>query len=77
METIFYLFGTIAFICFIGFVSPSTKSDDSNGAKKSGMTVYTDYKTGCQYLGTWSGGITPRLDADGKQVCIEEQREVR
>ncbi|MCE9565767.1 MAG: DUF6440 family protein [Planctomycetes bacterium] len=44
-------------------------SDEQHG-KRSGLTVYTDYKTGCQYLGTILGGVTPRLDRDGKPVCV-------
>jgi hypothetical protein len=46
--------------------------DDSDGAwpNRSGLKPATDALTGCQYLKTWSGSITPRLDANGKQVCI-------
>ena len=24
---------------------------------------------GCQYLTRWESGITPRIDASGKQIC--------
>ena len=37
--------------------------------KHSELGLKTDYGTGCQYLVTFLGGITPRLDASGKQVC--------
>lgn len=30
--------------------------------------VYRDRLTGCDYLGS-SHGITPRMGADGKQIC--------
>lgn len=44
--------------------------DDSDSASsRSGMQVFTDAKTGCQYLGNPSGGIIQRLDNTGKQVC--------
>ena len=33
------------------------------------MFVYVDDLTGCQYLRTYKGGITPRLNKDGKQIC--------
>jgi hypothetical protein len=35
------------------------------------LEVTVDEKTGCQYLVFTgpSGGITPRMDRDGKQVC--------
>lgn len=46
--------------------------DDSDGKKRSGLIVYTDALTGCQYLGTVVGAITPRLDKDGKIVCVKE-----
>nr|WP_317892407.1 DUF6440 family protein [uncultured Sphingomonas sp.] len=35
----------------------------------SQMRLRTDHGTGCQYLETSGGGITPRLNVDGKQVC--------
>lgn len=46
--------------------------DDPTG-KRSGMIVYTDHRTGCQYLGTILGGITARLDRDGKPVCTKQE----
>lgn len=44
--------------------------DDSDASTvvRSGMTPRTDHLTGCQYL-TGGGGITPRMGADGKQIC--------
>lgn len=45
-------------------------SDAKNGAR-SGMTPLTDYRTGCQYMGYGFSGITPRMGADGKQICRE------
>ena len=47
------------------------RRDDSDGKERSGLIVYTDARTGCQYLGTITGAITPRLDKDGKIVCKE------
>jgi hypothetical protein len=35
---------------------------------RSGMTVYTDYKTGVQYLSNGFGTLTPRLGTDGKPL---------
>lgn len=49
--------------------------DDTDGAERSGMSLFTDRGTGCQYLAArYSGGITPRLDAQGKHVCKEQPR---
>ena len=36
---------------------------------RSGFSLFTDYKTGCQYIG-WTGhAITPRIGSDGRQIC--------
>jgi hypothetical protein len=37
--------------------------------RRSGMHHYTDYGTGCEYVGASGGGLTPRLDRNGKHVC--------
>lgn len=42
-------------------------SDPPDG--NSGMKPRTDHRTGCQYLTTSYGGITPRLDHNGKHIC--------
>lgn len=36
----------------------------------SGLSLYTDHRTGCQYLGVLFGGLTPRLGPDGRQLCV-------
>jgi hypothetical protein len=41
---------------------------DKDGWNRSNLRIYTDHKTGLQYLGTSGGGLTPRLDAEGKQM---------
>lgn len=44
--------------------------DDSDPAKgRSGFQIRADALTGCEYLETRKGAITPRLDATGRQVC--------
>ena len=36
---------------------------------RSGLTLYTDYATGVQYVkGGLFGGSTPRLDSEGKPI---------
>ncbi len=44
-------------------------SDNNITGKRSGLSLYTDHKTGCQYFGKVFGPPTPRLDSMGKQVC--------
>lgn len=46
------------------------KDDSSPAGGRSGLVIYTDNLTGCQYL--QAGGdraLTPRMGADGKQIC--------
>ena len=45
-------------------------TDNRTEKKRSNLSLYTDYGTGNQYLGTWISGIIPRIDASGKQVNI-------
>jgi hypothetical protein len=48
----------------------SLKHDDTDPPNgHSGMSLYTDARTGCQYVGIPFGSLTPRLDAQGKQIC--------
>ena len=35
----------------------------------SGLKVFIDNRTNCQYISADNSGITPRLNADGKQIC--------
>lgn len=64
----------ISVILFVGLAALWGKLvpyDDSDPApKRSGLVIHTDALTGCQYLRRpWSGTLTPRMAADGKQVC--------
>jgi hypothetical protein len=43
--------------------------DATDGKERSGLALKTDATTGCQYLVSPWGGITPRLDRLGKQIC--------
>lgn len=51
----------------IGSCSPRDATDNPSG-ERSGMGLRTDHGTGCQYLVTPFGGITPRVDAHGRHV---------
>ncbi|HET8688312.1 MAG TPA: DUF6440 family protein [Methanosarcina sp.] len=57
-----------AVLAVLAGCSAKDDSDPANGY--SGMSVYTDHLTGCQYLGISGGSaLTPRMDASGRQVC--------
>jgi hypothetical protein len=53
-----------AFIVLGAVMSPHDDTDAPD--RRSGMVLYTDAATGCQYLGNPRGGITPRLTPSGK-----------
>lgn len=44
-------------------------ADDTDGESRSGLVLYTDAATGCQYLSASGSGSTPRMDKDGYQIC--------
>lgn len=39
--------------------------DETDGEKRSGFMLRTDYGSGCQYLENIKGGVTPRIAEDG------------
>lgn len=52
-----------------GWYPPARDATDPPSGPRSGVRLRTDSGTGCQYLETKGGGLSPRLGADGKQVC--------
>jgi hypothetical protein len=50
---------------------PSARDDTDPPGARSGLGLLTDHKTGLQYLSTARGGVTPRLDPDGKHMKAE------
>lgn len=60
---------TIATLLFLVWnKTPLAKDDTDPPNGRSGLSLYTDNKTGLQYIGTMFGSLTPRLDSDGKQM---------
>ncbi len=50
--------------------SCTPRDDTDSPERRSGLLLYTDFGTGCQYVkGGLFGGTTPRLDASGRQIC--------
>lgn len=46
---------------------PRDATDPPDGY--SGMSLFTDHETGCQYLASRrDGGLAPRVDADGRHM---------
>jgi len=48
----------------LGRCVPKDDTDPAEG--RSGMGLYTDHKTGCQYLAKPFGGLIPRIGKDLK-----------
>lgn len=73
-------FGVITVIAVIALwvlsKAPYDNTDDIENKERSGMGLYTDHLTGCQYLSRALGGLTPRLHPDGSQVCLKPQSTV-
>lgn len=51
---------------------PLDDTDRPDG-QRSNMELLTDHGTGCQYLRVMGGGVTPRLDATGKHICVRTE----
>ena len=50
------------------FTTPARDATDPpNG--RSNLHLLVDHETGCHYLRAKGGGITPRLNANGKHIC--------
>lgn len=71
----------VAWICaaiialgLIGSIVGYQQKDDTDpSGGRSGLKIYTDSGTGCQYLSVSGGGVTPRLSADGHPICGAQQ----
>ena len=71
----------VAWICaaiivlgLIGSIVGYPQKDDTDpSGGRSGLKIYTDSGTGCQYLSVSGGGVTPRLSADGHPICGVQQ----
>ena len=45
-------------------------TDNKDEKERSGLGLYTDNRTGCQYLSAGLfGGIIKRVDKDGNHIC--------
>jgi len=66
----------VVFYLVVNYFVPYDSTDNKSDNDRSGMKLYTDHLTKCQYLaaGNFFGanGITPRLDANGNHLCRVE-----
>lgn len=62
-------------IAALGYLlSGGYEKDATDGYKRSNLKLRTDYGTGCQYLETTGGSITPRLGYGGVHVGCDENK---
>ena len=55
-------------------IVPRDDTDPPGG--RSGMALYTDNRTGCQYLrGGYFSSLTPRMDEMGEHICRNPVKE--
>ncbi|MBF0448703.1 MAG: hypothetical protein HQL67_10925 [Magnetococcales bacterium] len=68
-----FAYGLIAGVLIVTVVRVFGGRDntDHSEGKKNDMRLHTDHETGLQYLSVALGGITPRLDTDGKQMSVK------
>lgn len=65
------LIGIGIYLCaeLIDYTAPYDSTD--NGEERSGMRLYTDNQTGCQYLSSTFGSLVKRVDGEGNHVgCL-------
>lgn len=58
----------LSLLAKVFYDTPKDDTDPVDG--RSGLSIYTDHSTGCQYLSVGAGGgLTPRLNSDGVAMC--------
>ena len=72
MRIIKNVFTFILFVLVLSWLTtcqPYNSTDDVNNEVRSGMSLHTDYATGCQYLSRgYFSGLVPRVDGSGAHV---------
>lgn len=63
----------LALVMQIIYASLFIGRDSTDGERRSGMSLHVDAMTGCHYLASQYGGMTPRLDERGRHVCTGEE----
>ncbi len=69
-DVLFAVFCVVAIGCIV--YALITSNIGTRSLRGSGLLLYTDPVTGCQYLNTGRGNLTPRMDKEGKQICSTE-----
>ena len=70
-KILFIFFGFLIGLAIANFFIPYDSTDNKNKKERSGMKIYTDNKSGCQYLATRKGHLTPRLEYNKRHMGCE------
>ena len=65
-----YVSVLVTLVLLNAFLFGRDDTDPPTGAR-SRLDLHIDNRTGCHYLSTHKGGLTPRLGADGKHICTK------
>jgi len=64
-----YLVGSVMLVIFFNSVRPYDDTDDIVNKIRSGLSLFTDNKTGCQYIkGGYFNQMTKRVNGEGDHV---------
>ena len=47
-------------------------TDDAVKGERSGLKLYIDHETGCEYISSFFGSLSLRLDSKGKHICRKQ-----
>lgn len=65
-----FFIGAAAIYLTMNVFSIGLDDTDVDAWHRSGLAIYTDHKTGVQYLGTRNGGLAVRVDKDGRPMWV-------
>lgn len=72
MRTIILAMGVLCLLAACTFrYEYSSDGEVKSSEKRYDLDIYFDHGTGCHYVRGWSGGLYPRMNREGKQVCDE------
>ena len=65
------ILGVMVGLVITAIFRPYDSTDNVETETRSSMYLYIDHATGCHYIkASWFAELTPRVYADGRQVCV-------
>jgi hypothetical protein len=63
----------VSYLIYMTSDRPYDDTDDETTETRSGLTLYIDHGTGCEYIASNAfGQLHPRLDKNGNHICREK-----